>query len=162
MDREGVLDELDKTLVRALRTNPDLSNRALARHVHVSEATARKRIRRLTDLGVITRALLINPYRVGYMLDTIIGMQVEIRRIKEIAASVAEFDNVRMVAMSSGSYDIMIAALFQSQDHLINFVSDELGMIDGIRRIDTAHLLKVVKRTHDWIPEGPTTDPFIE
>lgn len=160
-------DELDVRIVTAVRQDPKLSNRALARQLGVSEATVRKRLRALDEDGVLKRSYIINPYKLGYELDTIIGLHVDIAQIKQVAANLATFDNVRLVAVTSGSFDIMVAALFRSREHLMEFVTEHLAKISGIREIETSHLLMIVKRTHDWIPSTqmpavPSSAPSID
>ena len=52
--------------------------------------------------------------------------------------------------MSAGRYDVMVEAFFADQEHLLEFVSDKLGSIEGIDKVETSIILKVVKFSYEW------------
>ena len=53
------LDDTDLRLLDLLQDNAGLSNQDLAAAAHVSPATALRRVRRLTDSGVIERRIAL-------------------------------------------------------------------------------------------------------
>jgi Lrp/AsnC family transcriptional regulator, leucine-responsive regulatory protein len=53
------LDAIDLRILAALQTDASPSNQALAAQVHVSPPTCLRRVKRLTDLGVIERHIAI-------------------------------------------------------------------------------------------------------
>jgi len=56
---EGPLDDIDRRLLDLLQTDATRTNQALAEAAGVSPATALRRVRRLTDSGVIQRQVAL-------------------------------------------------------------------------------------------------------
>jgi DNA-binding Lrp family transcriptional regulator len=60
------LDEIDRRLLRALQTDADQSQAALAEQVGASAASVWRRVRSLEDAGVLKGAVrLVDPQKVG-------------------------------------------------------------------------------------------------
>ena len=131
-----------------------MSNRELARLFGYSEATVRRRVNALLEDGYIKIVALADPVRLGYTVDVIMGVEVQPGRVQEAAEAYADNDNVRSVTITSGAYDLIVAAMFRSNEELLAFTSEDLREIPGITRVQTSNSLKVVKRTFDFFPEN--------
>jgi Lrp/AsnC family transcriptional regulator, leucine-responsive regulatory protein len=63
------LDTVDLRILGALQTDASQSNQALAAQVHVSPPTCLRRVKRLTDLGVIERHIaILSPNKLKAMV----------------------------------------------------------------------------------------------
>jgi len=72
------LDELDRRILIALQDDAALTNIELAALVHASAPTCLRRVKRLTDSGVIERqVVLLAPQKVGAALTAIAEKLVE-------------------------------------------------------------------------------------
>ena len=72
------LDDIDLRLLELLQDDAGLSNQALAAAAHVSAATALRRVRRLTDSGVIERRIaLLATDQVGGGLQVLVEVQLD-------------------------------------------------------------------------------------
>ncbi|MQR00684.1 Lrp/AsnC family transcriptional regulator [Glaciimonas soli] len=72
------LDELDKRILNALQTDASQTNQQLAERIHASPATCLRRVKRLTELGVITRQVaLVAPEKVGSGLTAIVEVTLD-------------------------------------------------------------------------------------
>ncbi len=98
-----------------------------------------------------------DPYRLGYETDTNIGLHVRLGKVAEVAARLAELPEVRYVGVSTGAYDIIVAAMFRSNEELLGFLTQKLASVPDIEKAETSHILKVVKRTYDWVNPGAET-----
>ena len=94
---------------------------------------------------------IANPYRIGYQIDTLIGIHTEPDKVMAVSSQLAQMEEVRYVGVTTGAYELIIAALFRSNDELLQFVTTKLGRIPGVRSAQTSHVLKVLKRTYDWV-----------
>ena len=54
------------------------------------------------------------------------------------------------MGLATGPYDVLIEAMLRSNEHLQRFLLKQLGAIDGIKGMQTAHILDVPKITFDW------------
>ncbi len=81
------LDDTDIRLLERLQDDAGLSNQDLAAAVHVSPATALRRVRRLTDGGVIERRLtLLSNDKLGAGLQVLVEVQLDRQGAEHLAA----------------------------------------------------------------------------
>ena len=72
------LDDIDLRLLHLLQDDAGLSNQDLAAAAHVSPATALRRVRRLSEAGVIERRIaLLSSDRLGAGLQAVIEVQLD-------------------------------------------------------------------------------------
>lgn len=86
---EFLLDDLDRRILNALQDDASPTNNELAAQVHASPPTCLRRVRRLTDAGIIERQVaLVAPGKVGVALTAI----VEITLDHQAAERMVEFE----------------------------------------------------------------------
>lgn len=144
------LDELDRLIIEQLQANGRQSNAAIARTFGVTETTVRNRIERLTSEGFIRIAAVIDPRRTAYRVDAVIWMRLDRSRATETARRIAEFPNVVYVGHTTGRYDLLVEALFESDEELFNFLTRKLSGSLGITQSETYHVLRTDKINYDW------------
>ncbi len=84
-----LFDDLDRRILNALQADASQTNNELAVSVHASPPTCLRRVKRLTDLGVIERQVaLVAPDKVGAALTAI----VEITLDHQAAERMVEFE----------------------------------------------------------------------
>lgn len=72
------LDDLDKRILEALQDDAGLSNLELAARVHATAPTCLRRVKRLTDSGVIVRRVaLLDPEMLGPTLSAIVEITLD-------------------------------------------------------------------------------------
>jgi len=80
-------DELDRRILNTLQNNAALTNAELAEQVHVSPPTCLRRVKHLTDSGVITRQVaLVDPARVGAQLCAIVEIALDVNAVEKMEA----------------------------------------------------------------------------
>ena len=91
-------DELDRRILNALQVDASQTNHELAASVHASPPTCLRRVKRLTDAGVIMRQVaLVAPDKVGAGLTAIVEITLDhqgAERMLEFEALVAQEDAV--------------------------------------------------------------------
>jgi Lrp/AsnC family transcriptional regulator, regulator for asnA, asnC and gidA len=152
--RKAVLDDTDRRIVIILQENGRTSNREIARTLEVSEATIRNRVARLIDEGLINIVAVPTPKAIGMAMSAIIGVSVELRRLDEVVDTIAGYDEVRYVGLATGQHDIILESFFEDQEHLLFFVTKQLGRLEGVVDLETSVILKVAKFSYEWeIPD---------
>ncbi len=72
------LDELDLRILEQLQNDASISNQALALRVHASPPTCLRRVRRLSEQGVIRRQVaLLDPEQLGPSLTAIVEITLD-------------------------------------------------------------------------------------
>jgi Lrp/AsnC family transcriptional regulator for asnA, asnC and gidA len=146
------LDVLDRRIIDQLQEDGRRSNVAIARELGVTETTIRHRIDRLIANGFIRIAAVIDPRKTPYLTDAMIWIRLERGRSQEAAAHLATLPNVVYVAFTAGRYDMLVEALFESDEQLFEFLTETLGKTPGVLQSETYHVLQTVKINYDWKP----------
>jgi Lrp/AsnC family transcriptional regulator for asnA, asnC and gidA len=146
----GILDEIDQRVIRILQADGRKPNTEIARELRVSETTVRKRISQLVSRGLINIVAVPTPRAVGMNLSAIIGISVELPRLRAISAELKRQREVRYCGVSTGRYDIIVEAFFFDQRHFLDFISTRLGRMEGITSLETSVILDVVKFSYEW------------
>jgi len=147
----GKVDELDRQIVALLQRDGRMSNVDIAREVGVTEATIRKRLERLLSQGTICIVAIPDHVQLGFPVETIISLQVELGNLEQIVQSLAGMTNVRSVKITTGEYDVIFNAFFATDDELYQFLTEKIATIPGVRKTVTSHVLRETKDSSEWL-----------
>jgi len=145
------LDTVDRQIIRILQDDGRTANVEIARRVGVSEATVRKRLDRLVSEAVIHIAAMPNPSKVGLATVTFITLDVDLSLLERIAGELAQSPQVRAIYYTTGESNLIIEAWFHSTDQLLQFLTQEIASIQGIRRVATSHVLRTLRNGSHWV-----------
>lgn len=77
------LDDLDKRILECLQNNAAQTNHELAATVHASAPTCLRRVKRLTELGVIKRQVaILNPEKLGPSLSAVVEITLDVQTVE--------------------------------------------------------------------------------
>lgn len=86
-----VLDDIDRRILTILQTDASQTNTQLAAQVHVSPPTCLRRVKTMTDSGVIQRqVVIVAPDKVGASLSAIVEITLDV----QAAERMAEFEKL--------------------------------------------------------------------
>jgi len=150
------LDSLDLRIIAVLQENARLTNAEVAAQVGSSEPTVRRRTERLIKDSVIKIVAVASPFQLGYQVVAIFGIQIDHRHLVNIEEELNAMTEVRFAGVTLGTYDIVVEAWFTSNESLLSFLRERLSKIEGIHRIESLQVAKMVKYTYDWsAPQKP-------
>jgi len=141
----------DRAIIRLLQENARISYAELSRATDIPESTVRRRMERLQQRGIIQFAMIAEPDRLGYEIRAMIGLRVELQKLTEVAARLRQLDEVTFAAFLTGSFDVMIQVVVQSQDALVHFLTEKVASIEGVRSSETFLMPWVIKPITSWI-----------
>lgn len=82
-----LLDDLDRRILQQLQQDASLTNRDLAQRVHASAPTCLRRVRRLTELGIIEKQVaILDANRLGPSLTAIIEITLDVQAAEKLDA----------------------------------------------------------------------------
>jgi Lrp/AsnC family leucine-responsive transcriptional regulator len=88
------LDDLDRRILNTLQVDASHTNAELAELVHVSQPTCLRRVKQLTENGVIERQVaIVSPDKVGARLTAIVEITLDVQaadRMEEFESVVAD------------------------------------------------------------------------
>lgn len=142
------MDKLDLKIISLLQENGTATNAGIARKVGVSEETVRRRLKRLVQEEYIRVVALPDPAKLGYKSEVLIGVQVDANKVDQVAEDLADMDEVNWVSVTTGSFDVFAWATLRSSEELSIFLRTKVGIIPGVRRLETFINLAIKKRRY--------------
>ena len=149
---------LDRKIIKCLSQDARMPLARVAEILNVPDSTVRHRLSRLAEAGVVTFVTLTDPIKVGYKFWVMIGLKVDLAEIETASEMIAEYPEVYFVAATTGGFDIIINAVFVSNDDLFRFISEKLSRVPGIRETMTFHYLSIPKRQMVILPPSAEAD----
>lgn len=146
---EKELDDVDYSILRALKANARLSIRELAAKVHRSPTPVFERMRRLETEGVIkSYSAVIDMEKLGR--GFVVFCNVSLKHINtsihvDFARMVNDMPEVVECYNVSGSFDYMLKVQVPDMKAYRKFVTDKLGNIDILESVHSVFVMETVK-----------------
>ena len=148
-----MLDETDRRILSVLQRDARTSMRKISKEVGVSLGTVSNRVRKLEGAGVIRGyAVLLDPEKIGWDLNVVIGLRIEKGRLIEIQEKIAKDPRVYGVYDVTGDFDSMVVARARDRSDL-DGLSKNVMSVDGVERSVTHLVLNTVKESPTTLPE---------
>jgi Lrp/AsnC family transcriptional regulator for asnA, asnC and gidA len=142
------LDDIDRQIIATLQKDGREAFAQIAERLGVSPGMIRVRYNRLVEMGVLRVVAITNPLRMGYNTMALIGIKADGGKLMEIAGQIAALDEVIYLIVVSGAYDIIAEVMCRDREHLLQFLTDRLYKIDGVRESESFMHLKIVKEVY--------------
>jgi len=142
------MDELDSKIIAMLQEDGRASNAGIARRVGVSEGTVRRRLKRLIQEEYIRVLALLDPGKMGFASEALIGVQVDPDKVDRVSADLSQLEEINWVSITTGSFDIFAWATLKSSEELSQFLRTKVGITHGVRRMETFINLAIKKRRY--------------
>jgi len=142
------LDEIDLQIIAALRQDGRVPFSQIAKQLNVSPGMIRLRYSRLVETGILKVVAVSDPLLMGYSTMALIGIRADGSQLMAVAEQIAALDEVVYLIITSGSYDIIAEVICRDQAHLLQFLTERLYKIQGVRESETFMHLKIVKEVY--------------
>ena len=140
-----MLDSLDKELIELLGKDARQSSKVLAKRLNRSSATIRRRLRKLTQAGVLRIVGVVDPTRAGLPLTAVITYNVAPDKLELFIDMLINRPEIKWVSTATGRFGIIAMARFASTDELSNFLQQDLAHAEGLKDSETFICLQVKK-----------------
>ena len=149
-ERNGaILDDVAKAIIEQLQQDGRRSYAAIGKEVGLSEAAVRQRVQRLIDSGVMQVVAVTDPLQLGFARQAMVGVEVH-GALEPVAEALAAMDEVDYVVITAGTYAILAEVVCESDERLLELLSEQIRRIDGVTRTETFMYLKLRKQTYSW------------
>ena len=145
----AALDDVAKAIIEQLQQDGRRSYAAIGKEVGLSEAAVRQRVQRLIDSGVMQVVAVTDPLQLGFARQAMVGLEVS-GPLDPVAEALAEMDEVDYVVITAGTYDILAEVVCESDERLLELISEKIRRIEGVARTETFMYLKLRKQTYSW------------
>lgn len=144
------VDEVDMAIIRKLQADGRRPYAEIAAELGLSPSTVQQRANRLIDSKLLQITAVTDPMTLGISVMAMVAIKADGTMLREAAAEIAKFSEVGYVAICTGPYDILIEVACKDNDHLLDFISDKLAEVEGVREIETFLYLRIVKNADQW------------
>jgi Lrp/AsnC family leucine-responsive transcriptional regulator len=146
------LDDIDRRIIAALRSDGRATNQRIARSLRISPATVGARIRRLENMNAMRVVAVTDFAALGYKVLLAIGIEVLGRPAQEVAQELAALPEVFAAHLVTGARAVEILVALHDLDELEGFLLRDLAKIRGIRTLAAGIAADVIKYDFDRAP----------
>jgi DNA-binding Lrp family transcriptional regulator len=157
-----MVDDIDLKLIKCLQENGRLSHIELAKKLDVVEGTVRRRIKQLIDGGVMKIVAIPRMQELGYGFMTIVGIQVRMSDLRNVADSLAANKHICYLAFVTGRHDLLAVVLTRTAEEYSRFLQEEISALPSVLRTETFVNLEIIKGNWQMIDTSEIVDSLNE
>ncbi|MEV7385993.1 Lrp/AsnC family transcriptional regulator [Streptomyces sp. NPDC091215] len=148
MPRER-FDKDDRALIAALQQDGRASFKELAEHSGMSYASARRRVLRLLEHGVVKIVTITNQLLYGRRMQGGVGLKIQ-GPVPEVVCHLRDIGEVEVVAATTGPYDLVLEVNCADRAALYNLTGTVLRTIPGVVSTETFNYIDIHKLPYTW------------
>ena len=144
------ISELDKRIIEHLQQDGRRPFTQIATALGVSEATVRSRTNRLVERDILQIVGVTDPLKLGFQQQAMIGVRCEASELLEAADLINAFPEVDYLVVTAGSYDLLVEVVCEDNEALLQFLTEKLRRVPGVRETETFVYLRMLKQVYTW------------
>ncbi len=142
------LDQVDLQIIELLRQDGRMAFAQVAEQLNVSPGMIRIRYNRMVEMGYLKVAAISNPLRMGFRTMALIGIRTDGTHMLEVAKKIAQLEEVVYLIVVSGRFDLMAEVFCHDHAELLQFLTEKLYTIQGVRETESFMHLKIIKEIY--------------
>jgi DNA-binding Lrp family transcriptional regulator len=145
-DEPVVLDPTDELLIAALARDGRMPVTELRKVTQQSESAVRRRLEQLRRTGAVFIDVEYDSGLTGQATQATLWLTVTPSALAEVGAALAEHREIVFAAATSGPSNIVAVAVCRDTTGLYRYLSERIGALAGVQHVETAPILRQVKR----------------
>ncbi|MFX1320738.1 MAG: Lrp/AsnC family transcriptional regulator [Promethearchaeota archaeon] len=139
------IDLIDLKILEELKSNSRISFNDISKKIDKTEATVRRRVKKLLDEGIIQR------FTVEYNIDTkqkvsaTVKIIPDFKEIKRILRDLCELNEVSNIWRLSGDCGLLLKVDIPSIEEFNPLIEEKISQIQGIKIIETCFITDIIK-----------------
>lgn len=130
------IDETNIDIIRELKQGKK-SFKRIADKLSITENTVRSRVNKLQEEGVLEICGLVDPEKLPGHRIVIIGIKLSEMNLVEKGEEISKLKGIVSVSVVTGRYDLLVCVLFKTGFGLLEFYTEEISQIQGVRSVET-------------------------
>lgn len=131
------MDDIDEQIIHLLEQNALQSSKAIAKQIHLSSATVRRRLKRLIDSNVLDIVAIRDPIRTGLPVAALIAFNIDHKFLDSVMNTLSDHSKVAWACTTTGRFDGFAFVRVSSNEELSLFLRKDLVKIPGIKDSET-------------------------
>lgn len=144
------LDEIDRALLRALQKDATLKASELGRRTGISQPAAWRRIKRLTEAGVLTgRRLDLDLEKLGFGVTVFLGVKLATKgrvSLEDFERAITAIPEVQTVQHVLGLYDYRLRVVARDLSDFERVLRRRIMTLPGVGNVEANVLLSEESR----------------
>ncbi len=132
--RRHDLDATDIAIIRELQKDGRMPYGRLGARVGLSEAAARRRVRRLLSRGAMQIAAVTDPARLGAKVMAMVGIKTR-QDSRKVAKAIGALPEAIYVVATAGPFDLIAELVCESREQLLRVTNTKIRRIGGVSEI---------------------------
>ena len=130
------INATDIAIIKHLRDGRK-SFKQIADSLALAENTVRARVNKLIENGVLEIAGLVDPKSIPGLNVVIVGVKLQTMNLMKKGEEFSTLRGVVSVSVVTGQYDLILVVLLNEEFGLLEFYSQEVSRIKGVRSVET-------------------------
>jgi DNA-binding Lrp family transcriptional regulator len=141
-----VLDPADELLMAELARDGRSSYPDLQRATGCSESAVKRRLERLRSSGALYIDVQLDASELGYGSHALLWITVAPSELATVGKALAEHPEIAFAAATTGRSNLVAVVICRDSAGLYTYLSETVGMLDGVQHIETSPTLRRVKQ----------------
>lgn len=140
-----IIDVIDVKILEELKKDSRISFNEISQKIGKTEATVRRRVKKLVDEGVIKK------FTIKYSIDSkpktraTVKVEPDFKEIKRIVAELKKIEEISNIWRLSGDCGLFMMIEINSIEQFNPLIEDKISQIEGIRIVETCFITDVIK-----------------
>ena len=139
------MDIIDLKILDLLKGNGRISYNDISKSVHKTEATVRRRVKRLIDEGIIKKFTIDYEIDSKQKLYATIKIEPDFKDIKRILKELTSIKEISNIWRLSGDCGLLLKVDIDSIEKFNPLIEEKISQIQGIKIIETCFITDIVK-----------------
>ena len=130
------IDTTNIDIIRELKQGKK-SYKKIADKLDITENTVRARVNRLQEEGILEICGLVDASKIPGHQAVLIGIKLTEMNLVEKGEEISKLNGVISVSVVTSRYDLLVFVLLKKGFGLLEFYTDEMSRVDGVRSVET-------------------------
>ena len=139
------MDIIDIKILELLKENSRMSFNDISQNVKKTEATVRRRVKKLVHDGIIKKFTIRYQINAKQKIYATIKIEPDFKDIKRILKELSKVDEISNIWRLSGDCGLLLKVDIDSIDKFNPLLEDKISQITGVKIIETCFITDIIK-----------------
>ena len=139
------MDIIDQKILELLDQDSRMSFNEIAEKINKTEATVRRRVKRLKDDGIIQKFTIDYDIDTGQKVYATIKIEPDFKDIKRILKELTSIEEISKIWRLSGDCGLLLKVDLPSIEKFNPLIEEKISQIGGIKIIETCFITDIIK-----------------
>ncbi len=139
------MDIIDLKILELLKENSRMSFNDISQSVKKTEATIRRRVKKLIEDQIIKRFTIQYEVNTKQKIYATIKIEPDFKEIKRILKELSVVEEISNIWRLSGECGLLLKVDIESIDKFNPLIEEKISQIDGIKIVETCFITDIIK-----------------